>query len=324
MDNKQLLLSICIPTYNRKDRLLRQLKSIFKQPLYKQINIVILDNHSNYDIEQFLKDFFSEEEVSVIELIRRPFNIGMIGNVSNSFLYCKTKWMWLLSDDDETVDNSLEIIFRKIDLYPDYSVFKFSIYGIQSEENIDITTLDEFINYYKDNDRENSTGNLIFISNNVFNMSEIGDYLQDSFTYSYTYIPHIMPILSFLIDNEKKMKYFSEPVVRFLLPEAGIEWSYSKCMLGLSALSDFLFKNISAEKRKQLMKIFTQSFPFRDYILSCNNYSSYSNRLSIYRKIYGNFFKYKGGLKHTVLYYSFLLIFILNINKSPIFNKTIR
>lgn len=307
-------LTIVIPTFNREKRLLNQLQSIYRQSKYKDIYIVILDNASEYDIEASLKAHFSEEELSILELIKRPFNIGMIGNMSNTFLYSKTDWMWLLSDDDEVTMDSLEIIFSKIDLYPNSSVLKFSIDGIQSEENVTVNSIDSFIKYYKNSKRENSTGNLIFMSNNIFNVKVLSNYIEDNFSYSYTYIPHIMPILSSIINNNGEVKYFSESIVKFILPESGIEWNFAKGMLGLCTLNDFfLTKEVSSFQRKQLLKVFTQSFDFYSYIRSCNKFT-YKKRMLIYTKIYNGFYKFRGSFKIKILYHIFLLIFFFNIN----------
>ena len=54
MDKKNQL-SIVIPTYNRKDRLIRQLRSIYNQRESSLVDIVICDNHSDYDVEAAIR-----------------------------------------------------------------------------------------------------------------------------------------------------------------------------------------------------------------------------------------------------------------------------
>ncbi len=45
-------LTIVIPTYNRKERLILQLKSIIKQDLSGVSKILIIDNNSDYNISK--------------------------------------------------------------------------------------------------------------------------------------------------------------------------------------------------------------------------------------------------------------------------------
>jgi glycosyltransferase involved in cell wall biosynthesis len=70
MDNK--LISVVIPVYNRKDELLRAVKSVLmqtKQPL----EILVIDDFSNFNVSNFLH---SELESSIVKVISNEFNMG--------------------------------------------------------------------------------------------------------------------------------------------------------------------------------------------------------------------------------------------------------
>jgi GT2 family glycosyltransferase len=181
------ILTIVIPTYNRKIRLINQLRSIVLQPEYKNVEVVVLDNHSDYDIANSLKEHFSFNDLSNIELKRNPFNIGGDGNLSNSFMFCKTKYMWLLSDDDETSINSIKTILANIAENENVAMFKYSIGNFVPEEDKTISNIDEFIDYYRSG--VHSSGTMIFISNNIFNMELLIPYITSAFTPFHFIIP---------------------------------------------------------------------------------------------------------------------------------------
>ena len=47
-------LSIIIPTYNRKERLKKQLQSIHNQADHNEVDIVLCDNCSNYNVKEMV------------------------------------------------------------------------------------------------------------------------------------------------------------------------------------------------------------------------------------------------------------------------------
>jgi len=99
-------ITIGIPTYNRENQLRNQLQCKIKQDLTFVEEIIIVDNHSNYDIVNSI----SELNCTKLRLITNPFNIKMATNMEMPFLYCKTEWLWLLSDDDEVLPDSINTI----------------------------------------------------------------------------------------------------------------------------------------------------------------------------------------------------------------------
>ena len=52
-------LTVAITTYNRKEALITQLRSLECQGLYDKYQIMIFNNCSNYDVEGVLKDALS-------------------------------------------------------------------------------------------------------------------------------------------------------------------------------------------------------------------------------------------------------------------------
>ena len=62
-------LTIIIPTYNRKQRLLKMLHSIYIQKLSQEVQILILNNASNYNVEESIVEEFGSEVTSNLTVI---------------------------------------------------------------------------------------------------------------------------------------------------------------------------------------------------------------------------------------------------------------
>ena len=87
-------LTVLIPTYNRKEPLREQLRSLEVQGLWDEYEIIISDNHSNYDVKEMINESFSADFVKIIRIERRSCNVGGDLNVSLSFQLPTTEWMW--------------------------------------------------------------------------------------------------------------------------------------------------------------------------------------------------------------------------------------
>jgi glycosyltransferase involved in cell wall biosynthesis len=200
---KENQLTIVIPTYNRKERLLNQLDHLFKQDVSKSIKIIIVDNHSNYDVKYAVRKKYSKIVFSNIEIIVRPFNIGLGAAITMPFLLCKTDWLWVLGDDDE-VKGDLNRVLNDLKLYNDYAYLKYNISNSSPQENKDIATIDDFLSYF--GSKKHSTGDLVFISNSLFNLSLLKQYLGLAIMWSNTLIGHLIPVIFGLCESKIKCR----------------------------------------------------------------------------------------------------------------------
>jgi hypothetical protein len=304
------LLTIVIPTYNRAERLVNQLKSIFLQPECKNVEIVILDNHSNYDIANCLEQNFQSEEFSNIELAKNPFNIGIDGNLSNSFMFCKTKYMWLLSDDDMTLGNSIKNVLLNIENNKDIAVFKYSINNFIPEEDKVISSISEFLNYYKSG--LHTSGSMIFISNNIFNMELIKPFIQNAFTP----FNFLMLTITALSKNTLKIKFCPESIVDYIPPDPGSEWDFIPMLLRMStfnkfALSIFYKGNYVITKRQiiELSILIVRDFSRIKIITDLFKINNRWRRRYIYNKLFFDVFIHDA--RHHWIY--FFLFHFLNL-----------
>lgn len=100
MENKQPLLSLCIPIYNRLEYLKRMLERFLEDKILFEeiIDLLISDNCSTDDLESCVNEFRSKG--LKITYNRNQKNLGPDGNFLYCFNHAKGKYCWLLGSDD--------------------------------------------------------------------------------------------------------------------------------------------------------------------------------------------------------------------------------
>ena len=106
-----MLLSICIPTYNRPESLLNCLNSLAKQKNKKDFEVCISDNCSKKNIKNLIKPFRKKLN---IKYKKNRKNLGFALNVLKVSLMAKGEFIWFLGDDDLTVNNSVKYLTNLI------------------------------------------------------------------------------------------------------------------------------------------------------------------------------------------------------------------
>lgn len=304
-------LTIAITTYNRKDSLIKQLQRIEGQKQIDKYDLIISDNHSSYDLNVYLKVNLSKEFYENIQLHINLVNIGGLGNISNIFMLPKTKWMWLLSDDDEVTPNSIESIVSDIQQYPNTGVLKYSIINDIQENDTAIHNIDELTKYYLK--EKHSVGSLIFMSNNIYNLERIRSFIPYIYNYSYSYIPHINPILAGLAKGELVMQFLNTAIVHYVYPGRDNHWNYVPTMLGLSTIEDMdLGWNI--EQQNKLMCILASNFQHLLLYKYCLEIGERRKRLNVYEKIYRSFYSHRKHLSDVCFYFMFHMQYYTGVN----------
>lgn len=231
--------SIVIPTYNRKDRLIRELKSIFLQPLSGEIYIQILDNGSEYNVQKALTEAFSETQLAHLDVISYPINIGGSLNICMPFFYCKTKWMWILSDDDEVNPDSLETIFSDIENHPNIGVFKYSYTGyihLQYEDET-YSSMEEVVGL---TGKKKQT-EFMLCSNAVYNMKVLEPYRGRIIQYAYNNIGAFNPICIMLDEHAGCLMTRSAVLLDYKETTPGSGWDSFKLYIECGTFFDYPF-----------------------------------------------------------------------------------
>ncbi len=111
-------LSICIPTYNRKEMLIELLDSISEQITEKNHNLVevtVSDNCSNDGTGEAVNIYISNHPFLNIVYKRNPTNIGPDRNYIKAVEIASGDYAWILGSDDKINDFSLEDVLMQIE-----------------------------------------------------------------------------------------------------------------------------------------------------------------------------------------------------------------
>jgi glycosyltransferase involved in cell wall biosynthesis len=125
--NNKILLSICIPTYNRAEYLKRCITSIISQDNFNsnEVEVLISDNASPDNTEQVVKLF--QDKFSNIKYIKNEVNVGLERNILNLLKSFNGEYCFILTDDDMLLPNSLTKLTQIITYNSECSVFLSSL-----------------------------------------------------------------------------------------------------------------------------------------------------------------------------------------------------
>lgn len=266
--------SIIIPTYNRRDRLLNQIRLIYSQPQSKQISVVILDNHSDYDVEATLNAEFNEDQISNTKVIKYKTNIGGALNISMPFFFCETKWLWILSDDDRIEPDSLETIFSDIEKHPDIGIIKYSYSGYINthfEDEI-YSSMEELVG---ESGKKKQTAFLL-ISNAIYNLDVLGPFRGKIVQYSYNNIGALLPICYMLDAKAGKLLVRNKIILEYLVNDPGSGWNSFDLFVACGTFFDYPFNSSGKVLKKfwgggpvpfnKFMKVIAEKGLYKDKI----------------------------------------------------------
>ncbi len=132
-DSEKLLLSICIPTFNRRELLTRTLRSLEEGA--PEVEVIIGDNsdiQSNRDIiEKTLSSFQGKWTY-----IRNIPPVDPVSNVNKCIQKSISKYIYILHDDDFLLPGGLKTILKTLKDHPDQHIFSFGIKVVDIEENL--------------------------------------------------------------------------------------------------------------------------------------------------------------------------------------------
>jgi len=259
-------LSIVIPTYNRKERLLKLIDSIFNQEHSEDIQIVICDNHSDYDVQSAISEHINTTIHKNLRIIINPINIGMCANLSMLFFHCDTEWMWTMSDDDVIEDGAISTILNDINRFPNVSLLKYSLTQARYNENKECSSLPELIDYYSTN--HYSSGMLIFLSNNVYNMKYVFQAYGNTLSNCNCAIGHMLPIFNILDKKIGTIMFMKKSVVSYYNAPENESWNYLNVSLGLSTVL-FMPYSLSDYNYRRFISILTGDISHYHILFTC-------------------------------------------------------
>ena len=99
-----MLLSICIPTYNRPESLDNCLNNLAKQKV-KNFEVCISDNCSKIDVKKIIKPYKKNLK---IKFQRNNKNLGFALNLLKVSKMAKGEYIWFIGDDDLLVPGAIK------------------------------------------------------------------------------------------------------------------------------------------------------------------------------------------------------------------------
>lgn len=188
------LLTIAIPTYNRPDKIVSQVKSISSQ-IEEDVELLIIDNASDVPVDSLLKGVCGNN----IRVVRNAFNIGADANIAKCFELCKTEWLWTLSDDDELSDNAVESVLSNIQAHQSSLFIGFN----RTKEHL-LKSFEDFCNESKEH-----YSFLFWMSICVYNVRLLKPYMHYYFSSISTMQPGVVLLIRALKENNNCSVYLS-------------------------------------------------------------------------------------------------------------------
>lgn len=110
------ILSIGLPTYNRAALLDQQLAWLIRTLEGKEsaCEIIISDNHSTDDTPKITEKWQPAFAKTQLKLNRNSENIGAIRNIAYCINAATAQHVWVISDDDQIFDHTLEYVFNTL------------------------------------------------------------------------------------------------------------------------------------------------------------------------------------------------------------------
>ncbi len=198
-------LTVAIPSYNRINILFNSLSFLLPQ-LTQECELLIIDNHSEPSVGDGLELLLTNFKGLTYNYIYNSVNIGSGANILRCFELCKTKWIWLLGDDDIVTPDSIKTIFTTIQENPDVLFFNFASHNFRRHNSFTTIGQYDFVN------RLESWGHTNFMSVSVFNSTILRDYIKFGYFHTFSMSPQIAMLLASMSDNTKC--YFSNlPII---------------------------------------------------------------------------------------------------------------
>jgi glycosyltransferase involved in cell wall biosynthesis len=111
-------LTICIPTFKRPEYLEKAIRSSLNQTTSIPYRIIIVDNDPDFTNNAIL-DLIKKFNDKRLVYYKNKKNLLLFGNLNRSILLAKSRWVALLHDDDELLNNYVDIISKILNKYGD-------------------------------------------------------------------------------------------------------------------------------------------------------------------------------------------------------------
>ncbi len=300
-------LTIVIPTFNRPKNLCAQLTSLFNEQGINSVNIYVVDNSSNYDLAEQVSALFGGRVPENIFLYQRKFNIGLAAAIVYPFQIVDSGWLWILSDDDVLIPNSITRVLKDIDLHQNAVWLKYGVKGRGDSNTYEVGSLNELVEIFES--PNNFSGYLIFLSNNIFNINGLRPFLGRAFEYQQTWIGHILPVFFALNNGSGKGILLSDKIINYSPPDDGKGWVPWVFYSNLALFKDVQFPGLNFNKDylNRLRHLLIKDVSKWWIIFSIASISNRSHRLHLFNRVVFSLFPFSlTKLFGTLAFYFFI------------------
>lgn len=306
--NSSILLSICIPTFNRSIFISEMIEGLFEQitdDIKDKIEICISENPSSDKYGELIEKLRKISPVT-IKYHQNTEQIGFDRNLIQSIKMAKGNYCWLFSDDDKMTRNAVETVLTELrkdkkgdialfycnsvdcnsNLEPVKIIYSFNNNG---KDLYDFSKFDDIINFYNNSRQLFGFLSACIINRKIFNKINIDEDKELIGTnYIQTYINFKM------LHNGYKMKYINVPLVyhRFACDNDSFDQNGKFIRILMDIESNYkiakkiYFKNIFFQQ-KFLNILKKWSRPSFDTLLECRE----NSENDIWDKNFGKFIK---------------------------------
>ncbi|OKH58589.1 glycosyltransferase family 2 protein [Scytonema sp. HK-05] len=125
------LLTIAIPTYNRAERLDKQLAWLAQAIIgfESDCEIFVSDNCSTDKTQEVIKKWQTNLSHITFKSSRNSENIGVMRNIIHCLKSAKTKYVWTIGDDDPIQDRAVPYVISKLKQHEDLSLLFLNFSG---------------------------------------------------------------------------------------------------------------------------------------------------------------------------------------------------
>ena len=134
---KNPLISVCIPTYNRKDIFEVSLYYACKacEEYYLETEIVVTENPSNTSVSEIVEALSKKFDKLNIKYFKNEINIGLAENYFAAVNNSSGDYCWIIGDDDFVKKDSIETLIKVLKKrFFDLIVFPFDHVNISNKE----------------------------------------------------------------------------------------------------------------------------------------------------------------------------------------------
>jgi len=218
------ILSIAIPTYNRREKLVRLVTSL-RPMLTSQVYLLVVDNDSDYPVHDALQEVTKNIPASLFTIVKNKTNVGANPNVLRCFELVTTEWVWIIGDDDLLYPEAIETVIKAIKQFPDALVVNFNtqmleLHKVRREQTTIVSSIESLADSLDD------YANFLFISANVYRRKAILPWLRLGYMQIHSFSSHVSMVLAAIQEKAGICVFHSGLTIRHEPTAPGDGWNW--------------------------------------------------------------------------------------------------